>query len=95
MKQVVGLEIKKFKAGKQVIKDKTDLPHDLIENMNPITVFGFVHALLSLEYKKEHSGREWKKVCNCDDDENPHYHYVIVLFDGTNWKVFDKTSLQK
>jgi len=93
VRKVLGKEKRKYEKAKELIRSRTNLEPEIIEHLNPISAFGLVHTILSLEYKKINGGREWQDECYCNMKKTPHYHYVITIFDGDNWRVFEKTSL--
>jgi len=92
-KKVLGGEKKKYLSAIEIIKEKTNLEKEIADNLNPITAFGLVYAILSLEYKKEHPEKNWDELCNCEKKNTPHYHYIITMFENDEWIVKEKESL--
>ena len=95
VRKVLGNEKRKYEKAKELIRSRTSLESEIIEHLNPISAFGLVHTILSIEYKKIHGGREWQSECHCSMKSGNHYHYVITIFDGNDWRVFEKTSLSE
>jgi len=93
VRKVLGNEKLKYEKAKELIRSRTSLESEIIEYLNPISAFGLVHTILSLEYKKINGGREWHGECQCSMKKGPHYHYVITVFDVDRWRVFEKISL--
>jgi hypothetical protein len=93
VRKVLGNERLKYEKAKELIRSRTNLEAEIIEHLNPISAFGLVHTILSLEYKKINGGRDWQGECHCSMKKGLHYHYVITVFDNTHWRVFEKTSL--
>jgi hypothetical protein len=93
VRKVLGNEKLKYEKAKELIYSRTNLESEIVEHLNPISAFGLVHTILSLEYKKIHGGRDWQGECHCKMKKTPHYHYVVTIFDGRKWRTFEKTSL--
>lgn len=95
VRKILGNEKLKYEKAKELIYSRTSLEAEIVEHLNPISAFGLVHTILSLEYKKINGGREWQEECHCSMKAGNHYHYIVTVFDVDRWRVFEKTSLSE